>query len=528
MKMTVKDCLELDVFKPCVIASGNRSLKNSVLSISVMDAADYKTAVKNNGVKDQLVLTSFYGMKDDVKLQVKVVKALADKGVSGIVLFHSIHGVTPENAPVVEAAEACGLPMIILTVGNKSEYSDVIEQVMEKLLSGGALGDDLINNTISNLMDFERHRSFPEALKTAALKNDFQAVLISKDFNPILIAENRHKVSVSDAVRMMQRKGSADDGGKYAILDVDDIAAFWGTVKISGDEYFLLIVDNEEKYSAVEITKLAEIIQLAMDMWKYTPVRDAKAELIKALMRGNRSLAYSLRDEASLDGFTPLSVFYGRKFDSGKFTETVEKYEKNNSCEILTITENQDTYGLILKKEEKNSEDSLCKIGCVSFFDELEEPSKEASIFHATGLGSLEDAADGFSLINETWSFVESVFPYKRVFSKYEMVLVSNCINIQFQGGHIKKNYVSLLEPFMTEVGENKARQLIDTLETFILDAGMNSSKTARYMDIHTNTVQYRLKRINEILGAEITGNRVVPGLTIALALQRLEGVVDE
>ena len=38
-----------------------------------------------------------------------------------------------------------------------------------------------------------------------------------------------------------------------------------------------------------------------------------------------------------------------------------------------------------------------------------------------------------------------------------------------------------------------------------------------------TNTVQYRLKKINEILGAEITGNRVIPGLTIALALQRLE-----
>ena len=31
------------------------------------------------------------------------------------------------------------------------------------------------------------------------------------------------------------------------------------------------------------------------------------------------------------------------------------------------------------------------------------------------------------------------------------------------------------------------------------------------------------LKKINEILGAEITGNRVIPGLTIALALRRLE-----
>lgn len=51
----------------------------------------------------------------------------------------------------------------------------------------------------------------------------------------------------------------------------------------------------------------------------------------------------------------------------------------------------------------------------------------------------------------------------------------------------------------------------------------MNSNKTAEFMNIHNNTVQYRLKRINEILGAELTGNRIIPGLTMALALRRME-----
>ena len=46
------------------------------------------------------------------------------------------------------------------------------------------------------------------------------------------------------------------------------------------------------------------------------------------------------------------------------------------------------------------------------------------------------------------------------------------------RGGYIKKSYVGLLEPFGKSMGENKARQLLDTLETFALDAGMNSSKT--------------------------------------------------
>lgn len=81
---------------------------------------------------------------------------------------------------------------------------------------------------------------------------------------------------------------------------------------------------------------------------------------------------------------------------------------------------------------------------------------------------------------------------------------------------------MKLLEPFEADVS-NKGRQLLDTLETFVLDAGMNGAKTADIMDVHTNTVQYRLKKISELLGAEITANRVIPGLTIALALKRLE-----
>ena len=153
--------------------------------------------------------------------------------------------------------------------------------------------------------------------------------------------------------------------------------------------------------------------------------------------------------------------------------------------------------------------------------EELKE-KKHVRIYHSTGFDGIEGAGDGFRLINETWSFAGYIFPYKRVFTKYETALVAGCISIQTQGGYLKKNYTDLLAHFRKE-GDNKAKQLLETLETFVLDAGMNSGKTAEFMGIHTNTVQYRLKKINEILGAEITGNRVIPGLTIALALQRLE-----
>jgi len=258
-------------------------------------------------------------------------------------------------------------------------------------------------------------------------------------------------------------------------------------------------------------------------MWKYTPERDAKAEFIKALMRNNKSLAYSLKDEAGISPNDIISVFFARGIDKAAGVQIINAFEAESNLTLIRLNEADETFGIILSSEKNNEEaQASAKANCVKLFNNLKE-SKNVRIFHVTGVDGIEGAGDAFRLISESWSFVQNVFPYKRVFTKYELTLVSNCINIQLQGGYVKKNYLELLDIFD---GSAKGKQLLETLETFVLDAGMNSSKTSEFMGIHTNTVQYRLKKINEMLGVEITGNRVVPGLTIALALKRLERVI--
>ena len=526
MKITVKDCLELDVFRNCKIVAGKRNLENGVRTVSVMDAADVDTAVANNGVREQIVLTSFYAMKNDSLKQAQTVKGLAACGIAALVVFHvkDMEGV--DYAQTIEIAEAMGTPLIFIPEESDYGYADVIEQVMDKLLLGATFNNNLINNTIYHLLDFEKHKTFQAAIKEAAVSNDFQIGLISKDFNPILVVETRNNVTVADAIRILQKKSSGEAGAMYSMTNLNGVITYWGTVNIGDEKYFLLIVDNDDRYSSVEITKLAEIIELAMGMWKYTPERDVKAEFIKALIRGNKSLAYSLKDAMGIKADSILSVFYAKGVNTSDARKKMASYEERSGNEVLSIQDGVETYGLVLLDKPKD-EHSGTKFSCIELYDSLKELGKGVRIFHTTGIDGLEGAGDGFRLISETWTLVESVFPFKRVFSKYEMVLVSNCINIQVQGGYIKKNYLDLLEAFNKEMGENKAKQLLETLETFVIDAGMNSGKTSQFMGIHTNTVQYRLKKINEVLGADITGNRVIPGLTIALALKRLEKVIN-
>ena len=524
MKLTVNDCLQLEALAAYKLLAGKRNLENKVGSVSVLDAGNAHAAIEENGIREQLVLTSFSGV-DSVAEKKRILSALTREGVSALVLFHQEGRGAKDLSALAVEAEKIGIPLIQIPEESHVRYADVINQVTDRVLYGDSFKNGLINNTIYHLLNFEKHNDFRLALKDAAISNEFQVVLLSKDFNPILTVETRQRTTIADAIRMGKEK-DVEKNSVYTFIDVNGVLTYWGPITINGEKHFLFIVDNEDNYSAGEITKLAEIIELAMGMWKFTPERDVRAEFLKALVRNNKSLAYSLKDEMNILSEDVLSVFYAKGINTQQARHILSEFETREHMEIMRIEEDDETYGLIMKMPGRRSSDTNPKLAALQLFDHLKEGSKTVRIFHATGIDGIEGAADAFRLIGETWTFVESVFPYKRVFTKYELALVINCINLQVQGGHLKKNYMDLLEPFYREMGENKARQLLETLETFVLDAGMNSGKTSTFMGIHTNTVQYRLKRINEVLGAEITGNRVIPGLTMALALKRLERVV--
>ena len=522
MKLTVKDCLELNAFAGAEVLACEVGLTKNVSSVSVFDGAGEEDLDLYGNSSSVMLLTGFLGAKNDAAKQCRLVESIARKGYPALAVFYdgtSGHSIDRE---VISAAENAGLTLIRMAPGIK--YDEAIEEIMDSILYGENFSNSLINNTVFHLLNFEKHSSFPEAVREAAINNDFQLIILSEEFNPVLTIETRHNATIADAIRLGRERSIPDDAGKvYTQIDVNGVLTYWGPVNIGSEKYFMFIVDNEDVYSAGEMTKLAEIIELAMGMWKYTPERDAKTDFIKALMRGNKSLAYNLQDEARISGQDILSVFFFKGITKEQETRAFAEFELETELEVMYINEGNESYGMILRTEASGEEGYHA--ACNGLFEGLKQ-DRSARIFHVTGVNGIEGAGDAYKLINESWTFAQNVFPYKRVFTKYELTLVNNCINIQIQGGFVHKNYSELLDPFR-QLGGSKGRQLLDTLETFVLDAGMSAGKTAQIMDIHTNTVQYRLKRINEILGVEVTGSRTTPGLTLALALNRLERAVS-
>ncbi|NLY87130.1 MAG: PucR family transcriptional regulator [Clostridiales bacterium] len=521
MKITVNDCLNLKAFKDSSVLSCKKKLNRRVKTISVLDEPDADKGVERNGIKDQMVITHFWLVKDDVDKQISIVRGLAHKEISALVIYLNENGVRSVDPKIIDAAEAEGL--IIITINNAANitYAMLIEQVSDKILYGYNFSDNIVNNTIYHLLNFEKHKSFPNALKEAAIYNGYQIVLMTEEFNPILTVETRQMVTVEDAVQVVRKENSFHTN-KFTKVPINGIVSYWGYLDIGDQKYILVIVDNDDRYSAVEMEKLADAIGIAIGMWKYTPKRDSKAEFIKSAIRGDLSFCHTLLDEAALKGMKFTSVFMTRYLDSDEVLASLAEYSKEYEFEMLTSVEGEKVFGMIFDSGDREKAVHI-KNACLDMYDKLKSGRKNARLFHVTGIETVEAAVDGFRLINKTRKYIEAVFPYKRVFSKYEMSMVCDCVYLNSDAPALKKLYLDLLEPFEREISPSKGKLLLDTLGTFILDAGMNSNKTAKFMEIHNNTVQYRLKKANEILGAEMTANRIIPGLTMALAIKRLE-----
>jgi len=378
----------------------------------------------------------------------------------------------------------------------------------------------VIVDSVYHLLDFEGHTSFPEALREAAVHNNYQIVLMTGEFNTILTVETRHLVKIEDAVQIV-RSGAAFNSEDIVMVPIGGIVSYWGYITITNQRYVLLIVDNDDQFEMDEMRQLARVIELAIGMWKYTPERDARAEFIKSAIRGDLAFCRSLLEEADMSDMHFVSAFLAEEVEPAEVAGLLEKYRQEYDFMTLTDAGESNIYGMIYT-EDTNSRSSV-KNACLAMYNELKGWSKDSRFFHITGIDTIDDVIDGFRLINRTWQYTEIVFPYKRVFSKYEMSVVCDCVYMRSGSTPLQSMYLSLLEPFEREVSKNKGKLLLDTLATFVLDAGMNSNRTAEFMDIHNNTVQYRLKKANEILGADMTANRVIPGLTMALAIKRLE-----
>ncbi|MDY2960452.1 MAG: PucR family transcriptional regulator [Hornefia sp.] len=129
MSVTVHDCLKLPCLMRAKLVAGHKGLDSIVDKISVIEFDDYRDDFFTS---NEIVITSFYSVKDDVNEQCRILEHSKKSGDVAMILFYSdiiMHGI---DSKLLDTANNISFPLIVLPEDNISlSYSDVISDVME-------------------------------------------------------------------------------------------------------------------------------------------------------------------------------------------------------------------------------------------------------------------------------------------------------------------------------------------------------------------------------------------------------------
>ncbi len=129
--ITVKealDLIELNGIKVARVIAGFGGLDNIINSVSVIEVPDATRWYRGN----ELQITAFYSIKDNVKAQVQVIERIARCNCAALILCHTGVFLKEVSQELIDAANYYKLPLIVVPA--ELAYVDIITPVLEAII----------------------------------------------------------------------------------------------------------------------------------------------------------------------------------------------------------------------------------------------------------------------------------------------------------------------------------------------------------------------------------------------------------
>ena len=111
------------------------------------------------------------------------------------------------------------------------------------------------------------------------------------------------------------------------------------------------------------------------------------------------------------------------------------------------------------------------------------------------------------------------LYPHQSIFTQHELRFAENCRKIIDDGEAGLRKSTQILAPLMQD---EAGKDVLDTLTAFLLDCQGNILETANQLFVHKNTVKYRIKKSERLLGTDLLKMPEVMDLYTALAITRI------
>lgn len=522
MPFTVRNLLNLEVLKGLEVVAGHSGIDKIIKHITVLDSPDGIKWLKGN----EFVVTNLYSFKNSDN-QLSLIQELSQRNSTalGIKLNRFVSTMSDE---VIELANKNSFPLI--SIPYEKAWVDLINPVMAELLNR-----QLVMLKKSNSI---RHLFIDEVLKGRTLSS-IGKILSELTESAVTILELKnmtiytwpnnfnHNIKSRDLYFL---QNSANKSGLEIIYS--SIGNTEGTVLP------VEIARNIEGYIIIWKKDLREIDQIAVEhattvvalcIQQLMAVNETNQrfldDFLKQLLKGELSDSY-VREQAGELGW---------EINSGNIVVTVRaKYmdpSKDTFFKSYDIFKyfksflHAHNFKLLMGMNEKDTIiflipcDGLCSDNIIKTIIDAKERliNENKKLRIAVGIGKNYESIDKIPLSYKEASIACKVSMALNQDCKYSEIGVYSLL-VELLDFAETDDYLDRLIYPIVDYDEKNNSEIFQTLETFI-NFNSNYRETARAMFVHHNTIRYRLKLAEKIIGLDLQSPQTILSLMLGIKL---------
>ncbi len=510
MGVTVNDLLQLPSFRGAEVLTGRNNLNRTVSSLSVLEVSDgdfcskIVQTVQEEWYAEELVISSFFSIRDSVEKQCDTIQYLHDLGELGLILYY-VGIVLPEiPKEVLQLADSQDFIIICMPKNDYSlRYNEVIFEVMETIISNQAVNDHFVKETLEKVSLLPEHlRSVEITLKMLSDRLKANIVLTNTNFNIVnqVMWPRNSSLDVSKVIEEFSQSLVNQDKGELDLLnkDISCVIEYKRVHQKNGELLYLFLIKENTKLPAKTIEKISEVVQVAINLWGDKHDDVSEYALVKAIINDEsdkmRRLANVLHIDVSavqMMWLVMINDLTKEKSIRDELDEQLSKYYKTrviqciDHCIIVLL-------GNCLYKYNE-FEMAIDFIQTTNFDAQIDE------VVYSPKMRNTKAVRQMYQLVNQVGNKVHAIFPLRKLYTAAEIRSMKRAIDLSKQGEEMIEEYLSVIEPILND------EESLKTLMTFLLDANGSFDDCSKILFIHKNTVKYRIKKISELIGNDVT-----------------------
>ncbi|MDR1272523.1 MAG: PucR family transcriptional regulator [Clostridiales Family XIII bacterium] len=520
MALTVADILKIGLLREATVVTGEKGLSNIVENVSLLEFDGFEveglgsTTLRGN----ELTVSSLSYFKNDPELFIAFAERMAPKMISCLVIFYLnfIMKELPQRA--IDLFRDANIPIIIMPGDAHYAYLDVVMPVAEAIINDKHSNRMFVSDALQQLISMDdEHQTIHSLLEIFRSRVKSDMILTDTKLRPLdwsLTAGTDYVLNELLEAISIKLNGALPFNPSTLHLDSfpSPLEVRFQPIRTNKLAGMLLAVNSsEEQFDIDGMTQAGEVLKLFLRVWRLTRSRLCELD---ALLQGGASGGWEKKIRnlivvrgsggTSLDHITE-EISLVRMLSHDNIFETNQERQVtyfSGSIVIAELSGNTDIDRLL---DKLRKELHLTKSACVGKFKISNGNSNVQQVY---------------SLIVNALPLACKIFPGNTLYSDDRISFAYEIYKIQSELGMHTSSVFQILKPLMADDRWDGFRK---TLETYYLECGGSIAKAAESLDIHVNTMKYRLKVISDLLGMNILSSLCSSRMTLALAILRAQ-----